>query len=318
MKLIATPLNPVPYGGTVLRVPGDGPALRAAVWPADGEASGTVIIMTGRSEYIERYFETVADLRRRRYGVVVFDWRGQGGSERLLSDTRKGHVASFRHYEADVMRVFQHVVAGALPEPYIALAHSMGGNVALRIGARADCPFSRIVASAPLVAIHPKRIGVPEPVAYGFAQSMRAIGLGNRFVPGGKDASFEHVEFPENELTHDQKRFERNREIAEIAPELAVGDPTIAWLGSALSSCRDLGKVELVRRIRVPVLLCTAERDRIVWSQATERLADMLPVGRCLTMPGAEHELLQETDAVRARFFSALDAFMTREAASAV
>ncbi|MEO0730941.1 MAG: alpha/beta hydrolase, partial [Pseudomonadota bacterium] len=207
MQLIATPLNPVPYGGAVLRVPGEGPALRAAIWPSEGEANGTAIVMPGRAEYIERYFETVSDLRRRRFAVVVFDWRGQGGSERMLSDPHKGHVSRFQHYEDDAMRVFNTLVSGQLPEPYICLAHSMGGNVALRLAARSDCPFSRIVASAPLLAVHPKRLRVPEPLAYGFAQSMRAIGLGHRYVPGGREASFEVVEFPDNFLTHDRMRF---------------------------------------------------------------------------------------------------------------
>ena len=33
---------------------------------------------------IEKYFEVVGELRRRGFAVAVLDWRGQGGSSRLL------------------------------------------------------------------------------------------------------------------------------------------------------------------------------------------------------------------------------------------
>ncbi|MEL6227883.1 MAG: alpha/beta hydrolase [Pseudomonadota bacterium] len=317
MQLIATPRNPVPYGARIVHVPGDGPTLRCAVWPAEGAAAGTVCVFAGRAEYIERYFETIADLRRRRFAVVAMDWRGQGGSDRLLPDRRKGHIARFQAYEEDARRVLSSIVIGQLPEPYIGLAHSMGGHVMLRLAAKPDCPFSRLVLSAPMVAIHPDRLGMPEPAAYSFAQTMRGMGLGGRYVPGGGPASFEIMDFENNPLTRDRMRFERSLEISEIAPDLGIGDPTIAWLGAALGSVRELARPEHATRIRVPTLCCIAEHDKIVSSRATERYCDNLPVGRCFTMPGAEHEILQETDAVRARFWSAFDAFTVQDAIAA-
>ncbi len=57
----------------------DGMRLRAAIWLPVGEARGTCLLMQGRAEFIEKYFETVADLLARGFAVVAFDWRGQGG-----------------------------------------------------------------------------------------------------------------------------------------------------------------------------------------------------------------------------------------------
>ncbi|MEO0800207.1 MAG: alpha/beta hydrolase [Pseudomonadota bacterium] len=317
MDLKATPLNPIPYGVTLADVPGDGPAIRCAIWPGEDAAIGTVVLFVGRSEYIERYFETIADLRRRGYAVVIFDWRGQGGSERLLPDPRKGHIATFRAYDDDGLRVLNGLVYDKLPRPYIGFGHSMGGHILLRLARRPDCQLSRVVLSAPMMEIHPTRLGVPERIGYSFAQTMRGMGLGARYVPGGSAVSFESLEFEDNPLTHDRTRFDRNREIATIAPDLGVGDPTIAWLGAAIASMRELQRPEMARRILIPTLCCVAENDRIVATRAAERFCDNLPVARCMTMVRAEHELLQETDAIRSQFWSAFDAFCQQDAIAA-
>ena len=58
--------------------------MRYARWrSALKERHGTVCIFPGRSEFIEKYFEVVGELRRRGFAVAVLDWRGQGGSGRL-------------------------------------------------------------------------------------------------------------------------------------------------------------------------------------------------------------------------------------------
>ena len=72
MGLISIPANPVPEGATVISLTTqDGVSLRAARWEGRLKQRGTVAILTGRAEFIERYFETIAELlgarlRRRR------------------------------------------------------------------------------------------------------------------------------------------------------------------------------------------------------------------------------------------------------------
>ena len=71
MTLLSIPANPVPEGalaGTISTP--DGATLRFARWAAPVGDRGTVCVFTGRSEYIEKYFETVRDLRQRGYAVA--------------------------------------------------------------------------------------------------------------------------------------------------------------------------------------------------------------------------------------------------------
>ena len=103
MELYALDGNPVPEGGVVGTVmTPDGVRLRYARWRALARRSlGTICLLHGRSEAIEKYFETVDDLRRRGFAVATFDWRGQGGSDRHLRNPMKGHVDSFAEYDRD-------------------------------------------------------------------------------------------------------------------------------------------------------------------------------------------------------------------------
>ena len=98
--LVDIPSNPVPRNTFCdsVRTP-DGVNLRYARFPPNrSPVRGTIIVVHGRTEFIEKYFETVNDLRRRGFAVLVFDARGQGGSDRLLTNRRKGHVRDFADY----------------------------------------------------------------------------------------------------------------------------------------------------------------------------------------------------------------------------
>ncbi|MBP0587952.1 alpha/beta fold hydrolase, partial [Mycobacterium tuberculosis] len=65
------------------------------------------------------------------FAVATFDWRGQGGSSRLLKDPLRGHVRSFDHYAADLELLFASVLLPDCRGPFYVLAHSTGALAAL-------------------------------------------------------------------------------------------------------------------------------------------------------------------------------------------
>ena len=131
MKLISIPANPVPDGAVtgMLKTP-DGVSIRFARWPPPSGRKGTVCIFNGRTEFIEKYFEVARELHARGFAVATIDWRGQGLSERLLRDTRKGHVTNFAKYVIDLETFMREVVLPDCPPPLFALkdADSRGGE----------------------------------------------------------------------------------------------------------------------------------------------------------------------------------------------
>ncbi|MEM9028120.1 MAG: alpha/beta hydrolase [Pseudomonadota bacterium] len=316
MDLVVIGRNPVPTGAHVGEIKTeDGVRLRYARWEASRQPErGTVCVFPGRNEFIEKYFETVGDLRRRGFAVAVLDWRGQGGSQRLLDNPRKGHVREFADYDKDVAQFARDVVLPSCPPPYIALGHSMGGHILLRQTIDPEPWFEFLVVLAPMLAINREMLRYPTSLVSSYADVAVQFGFADSYAFGHDDNSGQVTVFEGNPLTSDKERFERNALVAETAPDLTLGGPTVGWLGSALRSMRRLARPEFVRRARVPTLVVSATDDRIIDPAISERYADRLKSGVLITLPSARHEVLQERDSIRSRFWAAFDAYLDIEA----
>ena len=203
MTLVSIPANPVPedvVSGTI-KTP-DGAELRFARWAPPANRKGTVCVFTGRGEQIEKYFETVRDLRDRGFAVAMIDWRGQGHSSRRLRDPRKGYVRDFSDFEVDVETFVQQVVLPDCPPPHFALAHSMGGAVMLRVAHAGKRWFDRMVLSAPMIDLPRPRTSFP---ARTLLRLLRLAGQGGRYIPGGTGA------LTGTRLIHQQSADQRSR-----------------------------------------------------------------------------------------------------------
>ena len=311
MKLISTAGNPAP-GGVVtgkVRTP-DEVELRFARWDSPASSRGTVCVFTGRGEFIEKYFETVCDLRQRGFTVAMMDWRGQGRSSRQLPDPRKGHVESFSDFEIDVETFMQRVVIPDCSPPYFALAHSMGGTVLLRLAHAGKRWFERTVLVAPMIDFPRGRASLPPRV---LMRSLRFAGFGTSYVPGSNVDRARASGFPGNPLTSDPLRYARNAAISEADPTVGIGSPTVAWLDAAFETMVTFRAANYPSQIDQPILMLAAGGDTIVSGSAIEEFAARLPAGSHRVIEGARHEILQEQDCYRAQFWAAFDAFVPGE-----
>ena len=308
MTLISIPANPVPENVVTgdIKTP-DGVELRFARWPPPVGRKGTVCVFTGRAEPIEKYFETVRDLRDRGFAVAMIDWRGQGHSWRALRDPHKGHVSDFSDYEIDVETFMQQVVLPDCPPPYFALAHSMGGTVMLRIAHAGKRWFDRMVLLAPMIDLPGHLTSFP---ARALLKVLRLMGLGGRYVPGGGARLIGLEPFIDNPLTSDPVRYARNAAILEEDPTLGNASPTIAWADVAFRAMQTFKGLHYPASIRQPILMLAASNDVVVSTAAVEEFAYHLRAGSHLVIVGAKHEILQEQDRYRAQFWAAFDAFV--------
>lgn len=307
MTLIATPGSPVPEGAIAgkVRTP-DGVELRFARWDSTA-GKGTVCVFGGRGEFIEKYFETVSDLRRRGFAVATMDWRGQGHSSRQLPDPRKGHVESFSQYEVDLATFMQQTVLPNCPRPHFALTHSMGGAVVLRAAHAGKRWFERAVLVAPMIDFPRALIARPLRLA---VRALRGAGLGACYVPGGNIDGGRTSRFAGNPLTSDPVRYARNAAIVAHDPTLGIGGPTVAWLAAAFDAIAACHAEGYPSQIEQPTLMLAAGADSIVSSAAIARFAAKLPSGSHRLIEGARHEILQEQDSCRAQLWAAFDAFV--------
>ena len=308
-SLLSLPVNPVPPTAR----PGwvwtpDGVRLRYARFePGRRPSLGTVLLATGRAEAIEKYFETVEDLRARGFGVVVFDWRGQGKSDRLLSDRAKGHVESFDDYVLDLETVIRDVLLPDCRAPFHLVAHSMAGLVAMLAGPRVTSRLKRMVCLAPLL-----RLGTDMPISQevlaAITGTLTFLGLGTLHATGSRRV--QPPDFIGNRLTGDPVRYARNRALVEADPDLSMAGPSVGWLDAACRAMERVRDPALVAAHVVPTLMVSAGNDSVVDSRAIDAYAHALRAGAHLTVPGAKHELLQERDRFREPLLAAIDAFV--------
>jgi len=284
----------------------DGRRLRTALFAAAGAPRGSVILSGGRNEPIEKYFEVIAELQARGFTVLAHDWRGQGLSDRALPDRLRGHCDSHEELTADFTALLDRYQA-RLPPPRIAVGHSMGGCLTLRALVDGEAASGRIagaILSAPMLSLMTRPM--PAPIARVVARLSRLAGRADRYGPAGRGRPFD-LPFEGNILTQDRLRFTRYRAQVAACPDLAIGGPTWGWLDAAFRGMAVLARPERLRRVGIPVVICSAQRDRLVDAAAHRRAALLLPRGRLVEVPGSFHEILMETDQRRAFFWWAFD-----------
>ena len=307
--LTEIPLNPAPEWGEASTFKGYGAkSIRYAVFPAQGRPQkGTVIVLPGRNESIEKYFETVRDLSARGLSTAILDWRGQGGSERLLRNPSRGYVDSFGDYVRDLEIFFRDVVLPDCRGPFFILGHSTGSTVALLAAPAMTNRVQRMVLIAPLLEF--TRQPVSARTLKFLTSLLFGLGLGSMYISGGARPAGGYP-FEGNKLTTDPKRFARNTAIYDAAPQLAMGGPTVAWVRAALLAAEQVKDPEFMARIGVRILFVAAGADEVVSTPAVEDYARRLRSGSLVTIDGARHEILQEADVYREQFLAAFDAFV--------
>lgn len=312
-RLCDLPSNPVPPGARVAYMrTRDNVRLRYAVWRNAGPGSrGTVCLVHGRTEFIEKYFETISDFLERGFTVATFDWRGQGGSQRLIRNPKWGYVDTFADYWRDIESFHADILLPECPPPFYLVGHSMGGLAALLAGMRDRLMFDRMFLSAPMLAIADQPLSMAGMA--NLAEFLSYIGLGR--VPLGRKADRSPGEdtFPGNPLTSDITRYMRTVAVYRERPDLEISSPTIRWLAAAFRAMAQAARDDFPARINVPVLMLAGARDEVVSTAAIEHLGLRLRTGRHAVIANARHELFMENDDVRGQVFAAFDAFITEQ-----
>jgi lysophospholipase len=282
--------------------------VRVAHFRPLGTSIGTLVLMHGRAEYIEKYAHVIAHYVKLGFTVVTFDWRGQGLSSRILRDEpRKGHIHDFDAYVRDLQIVIEKGVLPDCPLPLMGLAHSMGGLIALHMLVRKPLWFDRMVLSVPLLRYNVSTAS-HEAIARGAKWATR-FGLGQAFPPTVGETLAGTGPFKDNAVTSDSKRYEETTSILADHPDLGLGGPTFGWLHRVARGMARVWDQEFLDRIKTPCMFVQAGNDDIVSPDAIERLAAAIPTATLLRLPRSKHEPMFERDSIRDLFLAATEAF---------
>ena len=285
----------------------DNVRIRHGMWASRHEETrGAVLLINGRTEFMEKYFEPVERFNRLGLDVFSFDWRGQGLSSRLLENRRKGHVESYEDYIGDMYAFVRQIFSKRSSGRRLLAGHSMGGHIGLRFLAQHPGFFDKAVLLSPMVDI--ETAPFPRLPLKFLAEAAVALGLEGTYASGG-DGPVES-RFEGNSLTSDRKRFERGLELVRQNQDLAIGGVTFGWLRASLESIDALREPGRPESIASPCLLFSASEDNVVSNSAQRRICKRIPECRLVEVPCARHEILQEKDEIQQVFWDEFESFL--------
>lgn len=285
----------------------DGWAMRRYDWPQpDGRPPrGSLLFQTGRGDMPEKYLEALAHWHAQGWAISGFDWRGQGGSGRLLADPQIGHIDDFSHWTDDLSD-FVSAWQPAAPGPVVMMGHSMGGHLLLRALLQQQVKPDAMVLSAPMLGFD-----LPLPVSWVAALVRRAARLWPTAKAWSGNEKPGTLASRQSLLTHDTQRYADELWWRDQKPELVLGPPSLNWLSQAYDSCLAIEALAGQVEVMTPLLILATRGDGLVSPAAIERVAARLPHTR-LHLYGKDvaHELLREVDAVRGDALARVDAFL--------
>ncbi|RYG90890.1 alpha/beta hydrolase [Loktanella sp. IMCC34160] len=275
----------------------DGVRIRVGHWTGP-EARGTVLLFPGRTEYIEKYGRAARDLLDRGFATVAVDWRGQGLADRPDHNPMQGHVHHFLDYQKDVAAVLRYARDQGLPEPFYLIAHSMGGCIGLR-ALYDGLPVKAAAFSAPMwgIGIAPAL----RPFAWVVSALSKPLGFSHMFPPGqNADSYVNTADFNENSLTTDREMFDYMLDQLRAHPDLALGGPSLRWLGEALVEMRALARKPSPD---VPTITFLGSAEDIVDRSRIRDRMGRWPNGTLVEIDGARHEVMMEGPEIRKMVF---------------
>ncbi|WP_406720481.1 alpha/beta hydrolase [Thioclava litoralis] len=301
-------MTPAPFYADMARGPdggqafwlrtADGVRIRMGIWPAPPSARGTVFLLPGRTEYIEKYGPAAADFAARGFATLAIDWRGQGLADRALEDRMKGHVSHFDAFQSDLDEVIENAALLGLPRPWFVVGHSMGGAIALR-RIMDGSPFAACAFSAPMFGLKlpPPLHLIRKPLAK-LIRQMRLTGL---FPPGmGPECYVLKTRFEDNLLTKDREMWAFLVDHVTRVPKLALGGPTLGWAAESVLECDRLA----MRPAPDMHCYCSVGTDeRIIDVAAVDYRMRGWRRGVLDWIDGAEHEVMMDSAARRKQFF---------------
>ena len=289
----------------------DGGRLRYAQFAPSSSPCGTILIVPGRREFIEKkYAECVPPLVDKGFRVVVVEMRGQGLSSRVLAgdEHQRDHSDDFAVFLNDLRAFYAAVVLPGLTEPLIIHGHSLGGHLVLRWIAEDHPKVAGVFLTAPMVALSGM---AAQTAAYGISwASARLFSHETHYAPTQHDFGDDDLVFANNPLTHDEGRFKIIENYFTAHPELTMGGITWGWMLAALRSMHEANTWPYLARIDMPVLALVGNHDPVTPPSEISPYLNHIPRIRTHIIEGARHDLMNETDAVRTEAWGYIDEFL--------
>ncbi|MEM7507066.1 MAG: alpha/beta hydrolase [Pseudomonadota bacterium] len=281
----------------------DGVPLRCAIW--EGSGRGLALLLSGRTEFLEKMALPATGLVERGFTVACLDWRGQGLSGRTAEPWVMGHVDRFEDYDLDVAALMQAPQMADRGPIRLMLAHSMGGAIGLGAIYRGVIEPEAMVLSAPMLGL--KMSAAVRFAGYVTTKVAAAFGQLDKRPPFGEvDRPYVFEGFDGNVLTSDRAVFDWMVAALTAEPRLQLAMPSLRWFDEANKA---MAWLQRQGPLGIPCQFLRGSLEGVVDPGAIRQAADLYKA-ELVEIAGAQHEVLIESAPMREAAWAAIDRFL--------
>lgn len=251
-------------------------------------STASVVIVHGLSEFTKKFYEFAYYLLNAGYNVFLYDQRCHGKSERLTDDNELIHINSFNDYVADLDAFVENIVLKVSDKPINIYCHSMGGAVTALYLSKKSERIKKAIFTSPM--IEPLVKNAPVPLAKLF-MTYQMIFL-------DKSSKWQFCEPFDPSVTFSRSgdsseaRFKYNFSMRLSDPNYRTTPMSISWVYGSLMVKGKIFRKNLIKRIKTPILLFSAEKDTVVSNKAQIDFAKRCETCEVVRVKNAKHSIL--------------------------
>ncbi len=285
----------------------DGKRIRLLYWKnicLEESNKGTILLQQGHNEFIEKYYETIKELLDRNFNVVSFDWRGQGLSDKMITDKRKQFIEDFCIHDSDLQFIINEIIDKNFSKPLIGIGHSMGGCILLSSLKNNEENFHKVILSAPMLGFKNEKFLMP------FIDIINFFSSKENFMLGSKPNMGKETPFSKNDLTTDEERYLRTQKLVRKNKNIRLWGITNAWAKAVKKRLQLIREKDWAEKIETEVLFINSLNDRVVSPYRNIAMSKRIKNSKIINFHSCEHEILMEKDKHRKRFWFYFDKFI--------
>ena len=256
------------------------------------------VILPGKGEPLERYAETMYDLKDIDHDILIIQFRGQGYSSRSTNNPEKTYIKKYSDVVEDLHSLFNYLNVRDCYERITLIGHSMGAHFGLRYEQKYGI-FDILVLNSPMIGLLDQKDTKKN---FLLAKLLIGIGMGKSFVPGGK--GWRDYPFEENDVTQSMVRYRNFRRINVENPVTRLGSVTVRWAYEAIKSEKNLFKYSA--SLMKPVIIFQAGKEVVVSNEKQDMYCNVLPNCDLIRVENSMHNFLQEADIFRNQYLDIL------------
>lgn len=254
---------------------------------------GTVIVLQGAGDSLERYADIFTGLSNRGFYVASFDWFGQGQSDTCKNFRNKADKYDLKKHTNDFDRFLHDVVYPDCPPPYYLLCYDMGCVIGLNAMDFINNQIDRILCVSPLLSpLGVSTDSLLHKIKY------RLCSLGLKRIEFSQDA---------NNVTQKLDQSGKSIEIQYIRKSFF----NRRWLSQYCKAIKTLEQRLQNNDLKVPTLLLLANHDKLSSENTAQQMCNNVRLVDYIKISGVEHDILHSADRHLNQFWAVLDAFIS-------